>query len=177
MMPVQKITSMRLLPLKAAALAVLLFAQAAVASNTCGGYPSTTCPEGHQCCAKDSGDPSGFCCPLMTTSNETYSCAFGVGGLGEDRENLRVQNCCAGRPVCGVGVGERYCCMGARSRLHSSGCSAVGPPVCCNTMCGDDLCDTECKWMGGVCKAGSSAEGGSCKKPITGKDLPIPPLV
>jgi len=108
----------------------------------------------------DSGDSDGFCCPAKTWNNNTVKCAFGIDGLGVGVQRLR--NCCEGKPVCGVGVGARYCCMGPSSKLTRSGCSAYGPPVCCNQMCGEELCDAECEWLGGTCIPGPAAEGGKC---------------
>lgn len=144
-------------------------------ASTCGGYPKTECTEDHLCCAIDSGDDAGFCCPKTSRRNQTMKCAFGIDGLGLGV--LSVRNCCEGHPVCGVGVGARWCCMGPRSKLSASGCSAVGPNECCNSMCGDDICDSECKWLGGTCKVGSSAEGGSCTNATSGLPVVVPPMV
>jgi len=162
--------------MRAYAIALLLASlSSAAVAGTCGGYPKTTCSDDHLCCAVDSGDPSGFCCPTKSWRNATFQCAFGIDGLGTGVQPLR--NCCEDRPVCGVGVGARYCCMGPRSKRSTSGCSAYGPPVCCNSMCGDDLCDIECKSLGGTCTAGSSTEGGKCTNATTGAPIAPPPLI
>jgi len=142
-------------------------------TKTCGGFPATQCPKGHQCCAVDSADGAGFCCPKMS-GEKTVSCAFGIDGLGVGVQ--RTRTCCEGRPVCGVGVGAYYCCMGPLSKHSTGGCAAYGPPVCCNGMCGDDLCDSECKWLGGDCTPGATADGGKCVHSVTGLAL-TPPLV
>lgn len=133
---------------------------------SCGEGPVTHCEHSHTCCAIDSGDPFGFCCPNASVSKQTVQCAFGIDGLGTGIQELR--NCCFGRPVCGVGVGARYCCMGPASKRSASGCSAHGPPICCNHMCGDELCDIECKWLGGTCIPGLASEGGMCMHTQTG---------
>mmetsp|Transcript_119685 Transcript_119685/g.343836 ORF Transcript_119685/g.343836 Transcript_119685/m.343836 type:complete len:165 (+) Transcript_119685:107-601(+) len=153
---------------------VALFPQAS--AETCGGYPKTNCPDSHLCCAIDSGDDAGFCCPRSSRigMGAEVQCAFFIDGLGIGVQ--RVRNCCEGHPVCGVGVGARYCCMGPRSKLSPEGCAAHGPPVCCNKMCGDDLCDAECEYLGGTCTAGAASEGGKCVRPATGEPI-SPPLV
>lgn len=157
------------------AAAVWAIAVWAAGAATCGGYPKTHCPESHQCCAIDSGDDAGFCCPSASRSNATMRCAFGIDGLGVGVKKVR--NCCEGRPVCGVGVGAHYCCMGPASKLSRGGCAAYGPPVCCNLMCGDELCDAECAWLGGACTPGAGAEGGRCVNATTGRPVKPPPLV
>mmetsp|Transcript_103614 Transcript_103614/g.299703 ORF Transcript_103614/g.299703 Transcript_103614/m.299703 type:complete len:172 (-) Transcript_103614:434-949(-) len=154
--------------LSAVILSFAWLASGALAS-TCGGYPTTECPESHHCCAADSADGSGFCCP------GTSKCAFGINGLGSI---VRSRVCCEeGRPVCGVGVGAYYCCMGPLSKLSVGGCAAHGPPVCCNEMCGDELCDSECKALDGECTPGAASEGGKCVDPATGSPIKPPPLV
>lgn len=161
--------------LLAAAVAVLIGAPTA-ADSTCGDSEgSTMCLEGHICCAIDSGDMSGWCCPARSHDNKTaVRCAFGIDGLGAGRVRLAadggspgsskmmLRNCCDGHPVCGVGVGGGMCCMGPASRIAENGCSAYGEPVCCHSMCGDELCDKECQALGGQCTSGTAAEGGRC---------------
>eukprot|EP00931_Biecheleriopsis_adriatica_P025743 TRINITY_DN15736_c0_g1_i1.p1 TRINITY_DN15736_c0_g1~~TRINITY_DN15736_c0_g1_i1.p1 ORF type:complete len:199 (+),score=49.33 TRINITY_DN15736_c0_g1_i1:82-597(+) len=131
--------------------------------ESCGlsGPKQTHCSAGHTCCAIDSGDPDGFCCPQKGGwDDEVVQCAFGIDGLGAGKHWVR--NCCAGKPVCGAGVGYQFCCLGPRSKLSADGCSNFGAPDCCNAMCGDDLCDLECKELGGTCIVGNSTEGGRC---------------
>ncbi len=138
--------------------------------GSAGPVALTHCDDDHSCCAQDSGDSFGFCCPKNT------SCAFAVafGARGGDTNSSTGfwsinRNCCpADKEICYFGVGSQTCCHGPRCARQSVDPYLYG--ACCGHMCGDDLCDVECAavrdgWpKGGICTRGTAAEGGKCEK-------------